>query len=129
MKINHPSRISSGHDYNRETADRGLVSCILRVPAPGAEYLLEFDLPAYLADKLRTHDWDEMGHQLRVYAARVCAEGALMGATQGMIYTLLQTAARKAIYDRFVAAQLRAGNDAWAVPMTIHGDQYPGMEA
>jgi hypothetical protein len=128
MRCVHSTRAVDGFDYNRETADRALVDRTLRVPAPGGESVtLEMQLPAYIADKLKSHHWDRITFRLAKFCQLKLPEARLLGVPRELFMALLGAAAKGAIYDEFTGAQIEAGNDAWAVPMVLEGRKYPGV--
>lgn len=127
MECIHPSKAIDGLDYNRETADRMLMTKTVTVSTCARNWKLEIDLPAYMFLKLRTHDWDTIQLRIAAFAEQKEREAIISGAEPGMVEVLIGVALKKAIYDHFIDAQQRAGNAAWAVPFTVFRDQYPGV--
>ena len=130
MRCVHSTRAVDGLDYNRETADRRIVDRLVIVPAPAlsgfSDFHLELQLPGYVADALKSHDWDAIVSRLMVFCELKLPAARLYGVERDLFMALLAAAAKGAIYDAFTDAQTRAGNDAWAVPMLLQGQHYPG---
>jgi|GEM_PF-6977137 len=128
LKIVHPSKAINGLDYNRETADRDLVQRTVCVRTLKRTLRLDVSIPAYIAGKLRSHDWDEIGGKISRFAEEKEMTAELLGIPEHMFQVLCGCAAKRAIYDAFTGQQIAAGNDSWAVPVaSLFPDQYPDV--